>query len=218
MLAIGFDFDDTLILSEKEKADIIGEIFLKKYGVKRGVKTKYRALLGRMNREAKLKRLLKDVLNKNPTKKELKEVNALFSKGYTEKLSTCPLVACISDLKRIRKRAKFMFLLSLENKKEVIAVAKHCGIAKYFDEILGGPKSKVMNFKHVINKHGISPKESVYIGDSTGDVKKAKKLQFHFIGVNRSAKKRTLLTKLGADYTFKNLCGINPLLNQYFLS
>ena len=57
----------------------------------------------------------------------------------------------------MKKQTKFMFLLSLENRSTVRKVAKHCGVAKYFDEILGGPKLKKKNLMHVLKKHKVRP-------------------------------------------------------------
>lgn len=206
--AIGFDFDDTLIVAEKEKSKIFEEVFYRKYKIKKGVKQAYESLLGKANREEKIKKIIKKILKRNPTKKEVKEFSYAFGKGYEFKLSFCPLVQCINVLKELKKQTTFMFLLSLENRKEVMSVAKHCGIAKYFGEILGGPKSKIENLKHVLEKHHVKPEETIYIGDSKGDIIYAKKLKIKTIGLQRNFLYRQFLKKLGADFTFSNLCEI----------
>lgn len=206
--AIGFDFDDTLIISEKEKAGIFEEIFYQKYKVKKGVKEAYKSLLGKANREEKIKRIIKKLLKREPSKKELKEISHAFSKGYESKLSLCPLVQCLNLLKELKKQVKFMFILSLENKKEVVKVANHCNVAGYFDEILGGPKSKLENLMHVLKKHNVKPEETTYIGDSGEDIIQAKKLKIKTIGLQKKISYRLILKKLGADFTFSSLCEV----------
>ena len=69
--AIGFDFDNTLIDSEKEKVKIIEEIFYKKYGIKKGVKAVYKSILGKANREEKIRVLIRKFLKRKPTNKEV---------------------------------------------------------------------------------------------------------------------------------------------------
>jgi beta-phosphoglucomutase-like phosphatase (HAD superfamily) len=206
--AIGFDFDDTLIISEREKEKVIVEIFEHTYGITRGVKAAYTRLRGKMNRDQKLLTLVRELVNKEPTKKELKDLDYAYSKGYEFNLSSCPIIHCVSLLKQLRKKVDFMFLLSLENKREVEAVAKHCGVDKYFDEILGGPKSKMQNFDHLIKKHKVDPAHAIYVGDSAADVKKATKLGFRMYAVNPSKTKRAQLKKLGAQKTTADLCDI----------
>src|SRR3989344_3175835 len=206
--AIGFDFDGTLIISEKDKAELFEEIFYKIYGLKKGVKRVYHNLSGKINRQEKIELLIQKLLNRKPTKQEIKEFSYAFSKGYEYRLSSCPLVLCTDILKGLKKQVKFMFLLSLENRNVVVDVAKHCGLAKYFHEILGGPKSKIDNFRHIINKHGIRPEEAVYIGDSKKDITLSKELNFKVIGIQKNFSYRSALKKLGADFTISNLCGI----------
>ena len=206
--AIGFDFDDTLIISEIEKVKIFEEIFYKKYGIKEGVKEAYAGLLGKASREDKIKIIIKKFLKREATDKEVKDLNYAFDKGYEYKLSSCPLVQCTNVLKELKEQVDFMFLLSLENVNVVKSVAEFCGVAQYFDEILGGPTPKLENFKHVCDKHGVNPEDTIYIGDSKGDVVKSKKLNFKFIGIQKDFSYRKLLEDLGADFTFSKLCDV----------
>ncbi len=203
--AIGFDFDNTLIISDKRKATLVADIFKHKYGITRGVKSAYQELKGTLNREQKLRILVKKFTGKEPTRREIQTLNYEFNKGYEYTLSSCPLVHGIGVLKELRKKTKFMFLLSLENKKEVALVAKHCGLDKYFDEILGGPKSKHDNFLHILKKHKIKAENALYIGDSVTDVQKAKELTIPVIGINTSAIKRRELKSAGATQVIKDL-------------
>lgn len=206
--SIGFDFDGTLIDSEKYKLEIIKEIFYKKYGITKGVVPAYKSLLGKANRKGKLRILIRKFLNREPQNKEIKELNHAFSKGYEYKLSHCPLAKCTEMLEKIKNKVSFMFLLTLEEKDVVEKIMRHCGISKYFDVILGGPKSKINNFNYLCKKYKIKPEETLYIGDSKGDIINSKKLKFNFMGINSKKFERMMLNKLGADFTFSDLCEI----------
>jgi phosphoglycolate phosphatase-like HAD superfamily hydrolase len=206
--AVGFDFDNTLMNSENSKSKIFEEIFYHKYGIRKGVADAYKKLAGKINREEKIVELIKKFLKREPKVKEIKELSYEFSRGYEYRLSYCPLMLCTNILGELKKQVKFTFLVSLENRDVVVSVAKHCGIAKYFDEILGGPKSKIDNFKHVMKMHGIKPEEMLYIGDSSQDIVQSKKLKMKAIGIQKNFSSRHLLDKLGADFTFSTLCDI----------
>lgn len=200
--AIGFDFDGTLIISEKEKAEIYYSLF----DNKRGIKKLYSELVGKMNRLEKIAYIIRTFYHREPTKKEVKEISMKFSAEYLKKFNRCPLVSCSPFLIELRKQVKFMFLLSLEDKTDVKKLAKHCGIDKYFNEVLGGPKTKVKNFQHVLKVHKIKPSEALYIGDSREDIVSAKECGMHVIGVNKRTSIRKIMKMLGADYTFSDLC------------
>ena len=205
--AIGFDFDGTLIMSEEEKANIAEEIFKKHCGVHKGIRTTYRSLVGKgFNRSQKIEKIFKKCVGRKPTQAEMQKLNKIFSKEYEKRMEICPLAACVNVLQELRDQTQFMFLLSLENKTQVRNVAKHCKLDKYFDEILGGPKSKIENLNHVLKKHGIKPEEVIYIGDSTGDIIASKKLNIKVIGIRGEFNYQKIMKKLGADFTFSNLC------------
>lgn len=206
--AVGFDFDDTLIVSEKEKSTIFEEVFYRRYGIKKGIKRAYEGLRGKAGREEKIRVIIRKLLKREPTSKEVREVSYAFGKGYEFKLAHCPLIECTNMLKELKEQVKFTFLLSLENKKEVVNIARHCNIAKYFDEILGGPKPKTENLRHVLENHHLNPEETIYVGDSEGDIMKSKQLDIIPIGISRKFKYRKLLKELGAYFTFSSVCEI----------
>lgn len=207
--AVGFDFDGTLILSEDVKKEIAASIFLKRYGVKKGVKSAYASMTGKgIPRARKIEKLFVKFLKRKPKKKELAILNNDFSKEYEKKLMHCPVVKCINILSELKKQTKFMFLLSLENRTQVMNIAKNCNLRKYFDEILGGPKSKIINLKHVLKKHKVQPEETIYIGDSKGDIIASKKLRIKAIRMRDGFNHSKLLKKLGKDFTFSKVCKI----------
>ena len=207
--AVGFDFDGTLIMSEEQKAREMAKVFKEKFRVKKGVETAYKKLAGRaLSREKKVKALFGLLLHRKPTKRELKIINEHFGKHYERSLLTCPLFQCTNIIKELKKQVDFIFLLSLEDKKEVKNVAGHCGLNRYFNEILGGPKPKVENLKHVLEKHKLKPQEIIYIGDAHSDVIASKKVGVKTILLGKKHMYEKLKEDLEADFKFSNLCGV----------
>lgn len=204
--AIGFDFDGTLVMSEAAKARVMALVFREKFGVRQGVMAAYREIAGTgKNRPEKVQALFQQFLKRKPTKKELQEVDEHFGFHYELSMHTCPLFRCSSALEGLKKRY-FTFLLSLENKREVVRIARHCGLATYFHEILGGSKAKVENLRHVITKHHLKSKEVLYVGDSSSDVLAAKKVGVKVIILQKDGRSARTLKKLGAERVIRSLC------------
>lgn len=218
--AIGFDFDGTLIISEAQKAQQMALVFREKFKVQKGVKSAYRQLIGKaLSREAKVKVLFGLIVKRKPTTKELNAVKEHFGKHYEQSLRTCPLFQCTNIIKELKKQVDFLFLLSLEDRKEVRKIANHCGIGQYFDEILGGPKPKVENLKHVLKKHKLKPQEVLYIGDAHSDIVSCKKVGVKTILLGKKHLFEKLKEDLEADFRFSNLCdvpmGVKDLNSQH---
>jgi len=212
--AIGFDFDGTLISSEETKAEEMAKVFSELLGIKKGIKTAYKKLRG-INRSQKINKLFIQFLKRKPTKKELKKIEDHFGQHYLTSMKTCPLFQCTNILKELKKQAQFMFLLSLEEEKDVKKLIKHCNLNKYFDEILGGPKSKLENFEHILKKHKFSHPEIIYIGDSPGDIKASHKKGIKVILINKKFNYPQFKKKLGADFVFSSLCDL-PLNTKMY--
>ena len=207
--AVGFDFDGTLIMSEEQKAIEMEKVFREKFKIQNGVKTAYQRLSGKaLSREEKVKALFRLLLDRKPTPKELNIITEHFGKHYERSLRTCPLFQCTNIIKELRKQVDFIFLLSLEDKKEVKSIADHCGLGKYFDEILGGPASKVENLKHVLKKHKLQPQEVLYIGDAHTDIIASKEVKVRTILLGKKHMYEKLKEDLEADFRFSNLCDV----------
>ena len=207
--AVGFDFDGTLIMSEDKKGPAMAEVFKEKFGVKQGITKAYEALIGKgYNRDQKVKELFNHFLKRKPTKKELQDVADHFGKYYQQTMNTCPLFLCSNIIQKLQKEVRFLFLLSLENKKEVTKIAKHCGVAKYFNEILGGPTSKIENLIHVCKVHKIKHSEVLYIGDAHSDVVASKKMGMKIILLGKKHTFKKIKEDIAADFIFPSLCDI----------
>lgn len=216
--AIGFDFDGTLIMSEDRKAQAMADVFREKHGIKNGVPLAYKKLVdGGKNRHEKVVTLFEKFVKRTPTKKELKEIEDHFGKHYERELNTCPLFQCTNIIKELKDQVDFLFLLSLENKREVKKVAQHCGLAKYFHEILGGPKSKIENLEHVIKKHHLEPNEVIYIGDSRNDIKTSKEMGVKVVLIRKKFSYKQLLDELQADFVFSSICDLPHNLGKFLL-
>lgn len=207
--AVGFDFDGTLIMSEEVKAKEFAKVFLEKFHVRLGVERAYTQISKEgKSRDAKTRALFRRFLKREPTVRELRVIHQHFSEHYKRSLRTCPLFACTNIIKELKKQVDFLFLLSLEEKKDVVMLLKHCGLYSYFDEVLGGPANKVENLRHVLQKHHVKPSEVMYIGDKTSDVIASRKVHVKMVLVNNKFNYEYIHQKLRADFKFSSLCDV----------
>jgi len=65
--------------------------------------------------------------------------------------------------------------------EEIKAILKRRAIAQYFIEAFGSPTKKPDWVAHIIQKYGIVPKETVFIGDALSDYEAAITHQLNFI-------------------------------------
>ena len=214
--AVGFDFDGTLIISEKKKAEEIVKVFAEKFNCTRGVARIYKQLSRTsLNRTQKVEALFLKLLKRKPTPLEQQEIAREFGKHYEQSLRTCPLFQCTNIIKELKKQVDFLFLLSLEDGREVKQIAQHCGVAQSFDEILGGPASKVKNLKHIITKHKLKPQEIVYIADATSDIVASKKVNVKVVLIQKRFSYKKFRESLEADFVFSSLCELPAAIEKY---
>ncbi|MEK6899811.1 MAG: HAD hydrolase-like protein, partial [Nanoarchaeota archaeon] len=82
------------------------------------------------------------------------------------------------------------------------------GLAKYFDEIMGGPKTKIENLKHFLRKHRLKPEQVIYVGDAHSDVIASRAVKIKAILVGKKHLYERLKEDLEADFRFSSLCEI----------
>ncbi len=205
--AVGFDFDGTLIMSEEEKRKQMALVFGEMFGIRRGVKNAYSGLAGKgLSRREKVEALFLTFLKRKPTQKELMVIDEHFGQHYKRSMGTCPLFRCANLIKELKRQVRFLFLLSLENRKEVKDIACKCGIGKYFDDILGGPRPKVENLKQLLQKYKLKPAEILYVGDAHSDVVASKKVKVKTVLLGKKHTYERLKEDLEADFVFSRLC------------
>jgi len=217
--AIGFDFDGTLIISEGVKGEMMSEAFSEHVQisetVKRRIAKAYPPLVGAgYSRNAKIKVLGENVLGRGLDSSTQQKIAKSFGKKYVQSLDHCPLFACNKLISQLQGQVDHLFLLSLEDQKEVVAVAKRCQIARYFEMILGGPTGKVTHFKRLLRKWKLQPKEMLYIGDSHGDITAAKKVGIQAALIDSAKGHRALHKMLGTDFEVSSLCDMKSVMKQ----
>lgn len=124
-------------------------------------------------REEKLRKYIQ---SEHLLSKILDEYNTLNLKS----LQNAKLVDGVLDfLNAMRKKGKKVYMVSGGSEDELLSIFSNKNLLHYFDEILGGPKSKAENIR-LLNYQG----NSIFIGDSQLDLEVASFYKMDFIFVS----------------------------------
>lgn len=103
-----------------------------------------------------------------------------YNKLNLNSLQKAKLVDGVLDfLNAMRLAGKKVYMVSGGSVDELLSIFSSKNLLHYFDEILGGPKSKVENIR-LLNYHG----NSIFIGDSQLDLEVASIYKMDFIFVS----------------------------------
>lgn len=121
-------------------------------------------------------KLSKYIESKHLLNKILDEYNRLNLKS----LKNAKLVEGVLDfLNAMRLAGKKVYMVSGGSEDELLSIFSYKNLLHYFDEILGGPKSKAENIR-ILNYQG----NSIFIGDSQLDLEVASIYKMDFIFVS----------------------------------
>ena len=114
-----------------------------------------------------------------PTNKKLKNLINKYSSISQKLVKDSPLMPGIKKfLTQIKKKKVKIVLVTNADHYETKIIIKYRGLEKFFDEILGRPKSKIVNIKSFLKKQEY--KKIIFFGDALNDYKVAEKLKFDF--------------------------------------
>ena len=107
----------------------------------------------------------------------------------------------------------------ISNKREDLSkrLLEELGLAVYFDLIIGSDtagerKPSAIPVLYIISKLGVSPEESIIVGDSNYDIEAGEKAGIKTIAVTYGYRPREFLT--GADYIIEDIRELVPLLRE----
>ncbi len=126
-------------------------------------------------------------------------------------------VKAVSNLKSLKQINKKKIVLSNNTKDFIEEVLKNLK-AEFFDEIHGadGSIDKIIKFKELLNKNGLSPKEVIYVGDRPFDTNVAEEVGCISIIVNHKASWSSAEKILASnpDYIVSDLSKIKKIVGS----
>jgi phosphoglycolate phosphatase len=207
---IMFDLDGTLVDTVQDITDALNYA-LKPYGIKRLTVGDTMKLVGEG-----ISRLIEKALpiEKRQFKDEVTQrFIGYYSEHLTDKSREYPHVK--ETLKNLTGFKKAV----ISNKREDLSkrVIEELDLSEYFDLIIGSDtagerKPSAVPILYVISKLGVSPEESIIVGDSNFDIEAGKKAGIKTIAVTYGYRLRKFLT--GADYIIDDIRELVPLLRE----
>ena len=175
-----WDFDGVIKDSVQVKSDAFEQLFLP-FGkvVAKKVKTHHEEN-GGMSRYDKLPIYLK-FANQTSSSYLVNKYAEKFSQLVKLKVIGSPWVDGVMNyLQNNYKRQQF-FLVTATPQQEIEYILSQLKIAKYFEQIIGSPTSKIEAIKFLLNRHKINSQNAVMVGDSSSDYEASMQNQLTFI-------------------------------------
>ena len=176
-MQIIFDFDGVILNSHKIKTNAFYEIF-KSFGINVALKAKrfHEKNIGK-SRYFKFKFILKNLLNKKITKKEIIKLDQNFDAFVEKKIRRMkPSKNLLKFLKSEKKNHNFYISTGTPQNK-IIKILKDKKLFFFFKKIYGSPRSKVDHINEIKKKY----KSIIFIGDSFEDYKASVDTKIDFI-------------------------------------
>lgn len=118
----------------------------------------------------------------------------MLAKRYTRVCTDAIIIApempgASEAIRKLTDMGLLMAISSATPERDLCEIVNSRGIASYFDEIMGGPRSKVEHVREIMGKYGLDPSEIIYVGDSETDRLTALEIGCGFVGVGNSSER-----------------------------
>jgi len=168
--AIAFDFDGVLAESTEVKTRAFAHLFAcePSEAVQRIVE--YHLKNYGLSRFDKFKVIYKNILDRSLSGDEFQAICDRFARLVFEKVVVAPWVAGAREfLVRHRSRYRYFFIISGTPEEELREIVRRRSMDKFFDEVLGSPRTKGVLLQDAMNRNGLQPGEVVFVGDAATD-------------------------------------------------
>ena len=212
-----FDFDGTIIDSNRIKYEAFFRIFPRRKEIERIVKK----VLNRYREETRfliIKKILTELKKKGEINfNDLEREISIYVQKYN-KIVEAEAIEC-HEIKGARESLKVLserFILYINSTTPFYSlrrIIQKRSLTAFFKDIYGAPGSKIENLSKILKKEKIRGNEALIVGDGQSDLESAKKFGCKFIGIRSifnvfTARDGKLLNDL------RNLPGLIALMNQ----
>ena len=112
----------------------------------------------------------------------------------------------------LANKGKKIAVLSLHPEKNVLKEANTYGLAYFTEKIIGGSLDKSVHLIELCKELGVSPKNTIFVGDTTFDIHAAKNAGVFSVAITRGYHSRDLLLKAKPDYIISSLSGLADII------
>jgi len=179
--AIIFDFDGVLVESVDIKTKAFAGLFEHEGDsiVRRVVA--YHIKNAGVSRFEKFRHIYKEMLDRELTEETFDYLCKKFSELVVDEVVNAPYVKGAKEFLENCASLYDCYIASATPHEEMEEIAKRRGIASCFKAIYGAPRKKADIVRTILDRHGLSPEDVVYIGDALSDYLAANENKVFFI-------------------------------------
>lgn len=179
--AVIFDFDGVLVESVHIKTTAFARLFEDEGPDVVDRVVAYHIENTGVSRYDKFRYIYKNILGRKLGEGEFGSLCARFAELVSDAVVDAPYVAGAKEFLDKYAGEMSCFVASATPEKEIHDIARRRGMSRYFKEIYGSPMTKDEAVGLILVRNGLSPGETVYVGDALSDYKAAASHQVHFI-------------------------------------
>lgn len=179
--AIFFDFDGVILESSDIKTVAFVELFSHLSKEHQQAIHDYHVNNMGVSRFRKFEWIYSDLLGKEITEQESKQLGEDFTNLVFQKILDAPFVPGVEKLLHWAKENTINFVASGTPQDELRKIVKARNLQEYFKEVLGSPDSKVDIVNTQIVQYNLDRSRCWFIGDASTDYNAAMETQLNFI-------------------------------------
>ena len=184
--AIVFDFDGTLVQSNKVKTWAFGKLY-EKYGESIVPQvTAYQEEHGGISRFVKFRHIHEHLLGLPYTDQVEKELSNKYSELVFDAVVQASYVEGALEFPEKHHQHLPLFVASGTPEVELREIITSRGMNRLFRDIYGSPKTKTEILRLILSNHNWAPERVLMVGDSLVDLEGAQNAKTDFIGVELS--------------------------------
>jgi len=164
-----FDFDGVIAESVDVKTQAFRQLFQDNYPSKTKQIVDFHLANGGMSRFDKFRHIYKNILKEELSENLFKALCDRFNRLVVDDVIACPGVKGVNDFLEKYSPKMPMYIVSATPDAEIKEIVAKRSLSKYFLEVFGSPTKKADIIKAILLKHSLTPKEAIFIGDSSND-------------------------------------------------
>ena len=179
--AIILDFDGIVFESVEIKTEGFRKLF-SDYPEHVDKVVAYHRANGGMSRYEKFKVIYRDFLKLPLTVQKSQELGDQFAENCLTGVLNATFVPGAEEFLKQYYQQFLLFIASGTPEDEMRFIVKERKLGVYFKGVFGSPKTKTRIINDILSQYGLTPSDTIFVGDSINDFKAAQETGLRFIG------------------------------------
>ena len=175
-----FDFDGVIAESIAMKAEAFRETFSFVPEHQNEI-VKYHLDNGGMSRYVKFRNIYQNILHEELTQEQEELLAGRYEGLVREKMYSIPLVSGAEEILQHYTGQIPLYVVSATPQGEIEEIVSRLGLAGYFTRVYGSPRRKGDCIREILTDTGVSPAETLFIGDAPQDWQAAEETGVRFV-------------------------------------